>query len=221
MPNPIRIAAACVALAPVAAPAADSFYVTAAGGYSSAQMSKLSSSHGDGFASQASSGESEKHGAWRAGAGWFVLPRVALELAYADYGEQAFSVQGLTQSSAALRRESRREVGAVTLDMVGHWPVHEHLTLVGRVGAAFARVGTASTVATDLGLEQASADSHARSFAFHASGAVRWSDALPGLDLEAALDYLGPVGTGFSADHLDGTGRSSQATLWLGVVKRF
>ena len=231
MPNRIRIAAACVALAPVAASAADSFYVTAAGGYSWAQTSKLSASHGDGFSFQASSGNSEKHGAWRAGAGWYVLPRVALELAYADYGKQSFSVlgtangsfvtQGLTMSSAALRRESEREVSAVTLDMVGHWPVHEHVTLVGRVGPAFGLVKASSAIATHLGLEQASVESRVRSFAFHASGAVRWSDVLPSVDLEAALDYLGPVGTSFSADNLDGTGRSSQTTLWLGIVKRF
>ena len=48
----------------------------------------------------------------------------------------------------------------------------------------------------------------------------RWVDVFPTWDLEASLEYLGPVGTNFGTG-LAGTGRSSQTTLWLGVVKRF
>jgi len=97
----IRIAAAVAAIAPMAATAADTFYLTAAGGYSWAQTSKLEASHGDGFDFQTGSGQSENHGAWRVGAGWFVLPRVALEAAYADYGRQSFTVEGLFRVARA------------------------------------------------------------------------------------------------------------------------
>src|SRR3954465_3199113 len=88
------LVAAALAL-PFAACADDAFYVTAAGGYSWAQTSKLSSGHAQDFAFPTAKGESENHGAWRLGAGWFVLPRVALELGYADYGKQSFSIQGV------------------------------------------------------------------------------------------------------------------------------
>src|SRR4051812_41107786 len=88
------LAAAVLAL-PAAALADDAFYVTAAGGYSWAQTSKLSSGHGGSLDFPTGTGQSEDHGAWRVGAGWFVLPRVALELAYADYGRQSFSVTGV------------------------------------------------------------------------------------------------------------------------------
>lgn len=227
-----RIAAACAALLPLAAPAADTFYLTAAGGYSWSQMSRLASTHAAGFDAGAASASSEKHGAWRAGAGWYVLPRVALELAYADYGRQSFSVQGVPSPAfvpevLSEERRSERRVSAVTLDMVGHWPVHEHVTLIGRVGPAFGLVKTTGSIEAPGGFpfgsgpQSARVDARARSWAFHASGAVRWVDVLPTLDLEAALEYLGPVGTSFSGDSLDTTGRSRQTTVWVGLVKRF
>lgn len=228
----IRIAAACVAIAPMAAQAADTFYLTAAGGYSWAQMSKLEASHGDGFDFQTGSSQSENHGAWRVGAGWFVLPRVALELAYADYGKQSFSVEGVPGPAfvpevLSERRDSERKVSAAVLDMVGHWPVHERFTLIGRVGAAYGLVKTTSRIEAPGGFpfgsgpQSASFDSRTRSWAFHAAGGVRCTDVLPTLDVEAMLEYLGPVGKAFSGDSLDTTGRSRQTTLWLGLVKRF
>jgi hypothetical protein len=228
----MRIAAVLALATPLAAPAAETFYLTAAGGYSWAQMSKLSASHGDGFDFQTGSDQSEKHGAWRVGAGWFVLPRVALELAYADYGKQSFAVQGVPSPAfvpevLSEERRSERKVSAVTLDMVGHWPLREHVTLIGRVGPAFGLVKTSGSIAAPggfpfgSGAQSASFDARARSWAFHASGAARWVDVLPTLDVEAALEYLGPVGTSFSGDNLDGTGRSRQTTVWLGLVKRF
>jgi opacity protein-like surface antigen len=228
----IRIAAACAAIVPVAATAADTFYLTAAGGYSWAQTSKLEASHGDGFDFQTGSGQSEDHGAWRVGAGWFVLPRVALELAYADYGRQSFSVEGVPSPAfvpevLSESRASERKVSAAVLDMVGHWPVHERFTLVGRVGAAYGLVKTTSRIEAPGGFpfgsgpQSASFDSRTRSWAFHAAGGVRCVDVLPTLDVEAMLEYLGPVGRSFSGDSLDTTGRSRQTTLWLGLVKRF
>lgn len=232
MTNRSFIAAVCAAIAPMAAQAADSFYLTAAGGYSWAQMSKLAASHGDGFDLQTGSGQSGHHGAWRVGAGWFVLPRVALELAYADYGKQSFSVAGvpsptLVPEALSERRDSERKVRAAVLDMVGHWPVRERFTLIGRVGAAYGLVKTTSRIEAPGGFpfgsgpQSASFDSRTRSWAFHAAGGVRWADVLPTVDVEAMLEYLGPVGKTFSADSLDTTGRSRQTTVWLGLVKRF
>lgn len=224
------LAAAVLAL-PFAAPAADAFYLTAAGGYSWAQTSKLSSGHGTGFEFPTGQSESESHGAWRVGAGWFVLPRVALELGYADYGRQSLSVQGVPHPAfvpevLSESRSSERKVSAATLDMVGHWPVHQRVMLIGRVGAAYGRVKLSSHVVAPGGFpsghgpQDASFDARERSWAFHAAGGARWMDVFPTWDLEASLEYLGPVGTKFGAD-LAGTGRSSQTTLWLGVVKRF
>jgi len=70
------------------------------------------------------------------------------------------------------------------------------------------------------GPQDVSLDLRERSWAFHVAGGARWMDVFPTWDLEASLEYLGPVGTKFGGD-LAGTGRSSQTTLWLGVVKRF
>jgi opacity protein-like surface antigen len=218
--------------AEAAAPVLSTFYVTAAGGYSWAQTSKLESSHADGFAFPTGSGQSENHGAWRAGAGWFVLPRVALELAYADYGRQSLAVTGVPSPAfvpevLSERRESERKVSAAVLDMVGHWPLDERFTLVGRVGAAYGLVKTTSRIDAPGGFpfgsgpRSASFDSRARSWAFHAAGGVRRVDVLPTLDVEAMLEYLGPVGKSFSGDSLGTTGRSRQTTVWLGLVKRF
>ena len=226
------IAAACAAIAPLAVQAADTFYITAAGGYSWAQTSKLEATHGDGFDFQTGSGQSEHHGAWRVGAGWFVLPRVALELAYADYGKQAFFVEGVPSPAfvpevLSERRDSERKVSAAVLDMVGHWPVHERFTLIGRAGAAYGLVKTTTHIEAPGGFpfgsgpQSASFDARKRSWAFHAAGGVRWVDVLPTWDIEAMLEYLGPVGSTFSGDTLETTGRSRQTTVWLGLVKRF
>lgn len=228
----IRILAALAAAIPFAVSAADSFYVTAAGGYSGAQTSKLASGHESTLAFPTSSGDSESHGAWRVGAGWFVLPRLAAELSYADYGKQRFSVEGVPSPAfvpevLSERRDSERKVSAVALDMVGHWPVHERVMLIGRVGAAYGLVKLTGHVAAPGGFpfgsgpQEASFDERSRNFAFHVSGGVRWTDVLPTCDLEAAVEYLGPVGSSFSDTSLEGTGRSHQATVWLGLVKRF
>jgi hypothetical protein len=228
----MHIAAACAAAFPLALPAADAFYITAAGGYSWAQESRLASRHESTLSFPTSSGDSENHGAWRVGAGWFVLPRVAAELSYADYGKQRLSAEGVPSPAfvpevLSERRDSERKVSAVALDMVGHWPVHDHVTLVGRVGAAYGLVKLSGHVAAPGGFpfgsgpQDASFEERERSWAFHASGGVRWSDLWPTWDLEAALEYLGPVGSQFSDTSLGGTGRSHQVTAWLGIVKRF
>jgi len=213
------------------APAANAFYVTAAGGYSWAQTSKLSSGHGQGFAFPIDDSDSENHGAWRLGAGWFVLPRVAVELGYADYGKQSLSIVGVPSPAfppevLSESRTSERKVSAATLDMVGHWPLQPRVTLIGRVGMAYGLVKLSSHVVAPGGFpfghgpQDASFDTRERSWAFHVAGGARWMDVLPAWDLEASVEYLGPVGTKFGGD-LAGTGRSSQTTLWLGVVKRF
>ena len=226
---------ACCGLlaAALALPAAadDTLYVTAAGGYSWAQTSKLSSGHDDDFAFPTGDSQSENHGAWRLGAGWFVLPRVAVELGYADYGKQSLSTQGVPSPAFAPEvlsesRTSERKVSAVTLDMVGHWPLQPRVALIGRVGAAYGLVKLSSHIVAPGGFpfgsgpQDATFDIRERSWAFHVAGGARWLDVLPTWDLEASLEYLGPVGTNFGGD-LAGTGRSSQTTLWLGVVKRF
>jgi len=224
------LAAAAVAL-PFAASAADTFYATAAGGYSWAQTSKLSAGHGEDFLFPTGQDESENHGAWRVGAGWFVLPRVALELGYADYGKQSFSIRGVPSPAyvpevLSESRTSERKVSAVTLDMVGHWPLQPRVTLIGRVGMAYGLVKLSSHVVAPGGFpfgsgpQDVSLDLRERSWAFHVAGGARWMDVFPTWDLEASLEYLGPVGTNFGTG-LAGTGRSSQTTLWLGVVKRF
>jgi hypothetical protein len=225
-------AAAAAALLPLAAPAADTAYVTAAGGYTSAQTSRLGSGHQDGFAFPTGSSESENHGAMRVGGGWFVLPRVALEASWADYGKQDLSAEGapgpaLVPGVLSGRRMTERKVSAVALDMVGHWPVHPHVTLVGRVGMAYGFVKATGHVAAPGGFpsgggpQDASYDVRQRSWAFHGSAGARWVDVVPTLDVEAMVEYLGPVGSFFASESIGGTGRSSQATVWLGLVKRF
>ena len=98
--------------------------------------------------------------------------------------------------------------------------------LIGRVGAAYGLVKLSSHVVAPGGFpfgsgpQEASFDTRERSWAFHVAGGARFVDVFPTWDLEASLEYLGPVGTKFGGD-LAGTGRSSQTTLWLGVVKRF
>lgn len=225
--------AAALLLAPLAAPAADSsWYLTAAGGYTWAQSSSLSTGHDQNLAFPVSSGSSESHGAMRFGGGWFVLPRVALEAAWADYGKQSFDVTGVPSPAfvpevLSERRTSERKVSAVTLDMVGHWPVDPRVTLVGRVGAGYGLVEFSSHVAAPGGFpfgsgpQDAAYGARTRSWAFHAAGGARVVDLAPTWDLEAYVEYLGPVGSEFSGSSLDRTGRSSQVTIWLGVVKRF
>jgi opacity protein-like surface antigen len=192
------LALPCAAVA-ADAPAPDAFYLTAAGGYSWSQTSKLSSGDGTGFDFPIGEGSSENHGAWRVGAGWFALPRVAVELGYADYGKQSLSIVGVPSPAfvpevLSESRTSERKVSAVTLDMVGHWPMHPRLTLIGRVGAAYGLVKLSSHVVAPGGFpfgsgpQDATFDIRERSWAFHAAGGARWTDVFPTWDLEASLE---------------------------------
>jgi hypothetical protein len=225
----------CAAIAAFAAASqahATGAYVSASGGITRAEGSALASGHAADFVSPSEVSHSERRGIWRLGAGWEVLPRVALELHYSDYGRQRLQAAGSPNPFAfpeeVLRqsRASERRVTAWGLDLACRWPVAESVALVGRVGAALAEVRLENRIEAPGGFpfgsgpQQASFTAKKRAWAPRVAAGVAWQPAQR-WEVQGTLEYLGPIGSDFAAGDLQRTGRSHQASAWLTLLRRF
>ena len=230
----MRIVPALAVLAvawPAWATATPPSYVSAAIGYSEADTSGLEGGNAHDF-DGASTSSSRSGLAWRIAAGTALTPRFGLELNYTDYGRTRIEASGSANAVAfppevlPQHRATAREVTAWGLDLVARFPVAPAVLLAARAGAAYATVKATSHVEAPGGFpfgqgpQDATFAARDRTWAPRIGAGASW-DFAPGWAAEASLEYLAPVGRGFSSGSEDRAGRSRQASGWVGIARRF
>ncbi len=230
----LGIAATFCGAAPVRGLAAD-WYVGLAGGYSSADASKLGSDYeqvGVGFVPRqiTSSYSDQSHGAWKALAGWRALPYLGLELSYADYGSQTFGYTGVRFDPGApppfirveQSRSARRSITAWGADILGIWPIAPGFEILAGIGVAKAKVELSieGTNRDSLFLTPVSSSDNSTNTVARYSIGANWMPTTEWI-VRVNYEYLDKVGQSYQRGSDAGTGISAQQTLWLSVIRQF
>jgi opacity protein-like surface antigen len=107
-------------------------------------------------------------------------------------------------------------------DVIGTWPITSSIEALAGVGVVRARVNlTTDFTSSGLFLTQTGNISESAS-GTKARGSLgaNWTP-FPSWMLRVNYEYLDAVGTSFQPARPQGTGRSTQQTVWLSVVKSF
>jgi opacity protein-like surface antigen len=215
------------------AAAAGEWYGGLAGGGTRGEASELEHDYPqDGPPVQVSSSDfRESHGAWKAFAGWRPIHWVAIELSYADYGTQKLGYTATPITFAHLipqqTGDGRRSVKGWNGDILGFLPIATNMEGFVGIGIAHARVKlTTNFISYFVGLEPqpspTTSSSSDTSTAARFSLGIAW---IPSAQWSVRLGYehLAKVGISFETGSVRGdhTGRSSQETLWLSMLRTF
>jgi opacity protein-like surface antigen len=214
---------ACATIAPPAraAESATGFYVGAGAGVSRYDIDFSAQVH-DAYAGApftvASAGMTDRGGtAATLFAGWQFHRHVAVEAAYAWLGKAGAAYT--LDRFGTFTRDAEYEASAVTLALVGSWPVHERFTLLVKGGVAFTRLEYRETGA-DRG-EPHAFDAPTLDQTRGMAGLGATYAIAPQWTVRGEWDRYFDVGRRFALNE-DGNGRFDAIdAFWVGVQYRF
>jgi len=159
-----------------------------------------------------------------------VLPWLAAEIAYGDYGAQRIEYRGRSFPigpplfSHQFLVHATRKVKTFGVDLVGTWPPEGPVYLSGSIGAYRAKT-TRDEVNEIIGNSVFPSSTLYSSYK-DTSNVARYSLGAgwrlnPSCALTLSYEHLGEIGSEFPMFTANATGKLSQSATWLGLTYRF
>jgi hypothetical protein len=201
------------------------FYVTVSGG--EARTSDALVSNTESAITNATAVHSDfdsRDTAWKAGAGYRLLPWLSLELDYADLGRATVQTS-LTASGVPAGLTIDRRVDGWGASALFSWPIAPAFALYGRAGAFRANVKTEQRLAGNIVFGDTDPQLRSRTIE-HSDTIARLGVGLGwqawrngGIHVE--YEHYDNVGKPFVSGYTQTTGRADMDALWLGIRQAF